>query len=590
MSYLSPNPSLFKKTAPSVIDLDATEGGLAVVQVDPASAGSTEAQKNEAGILSAFLTAAATGTARVEMNSSGGSAQGRVQAAAGDAGYISTGPYPGVSVRGHVVGGGNIDSDNVAGTVFGFVNRTTPGFTALLRNSQPGGFVFGSIDSDGGNARIRTHNYYSGSGAAAGHVESSGGALGTIDTFGPGFSFGSLYASGAGAVASIYTSFYGSSVAFGHVVRNGSGFAGVNAYGYGGFASGFAYNGYINAYSRGSFAHGYAFYGGNIRANSNGWGAHAGGVAYGNSVSASQRAAFAHGYAQNYDITASGQGSFAQGRADTAAIVASGVNSVQFGPGTNSLADSVKVGLAGLRFRGTTSFAGPANGDFGVDGSGNVLIRSGGLTKTATLFVEGPATATDTAIPRFNGTTGKSIQDSGWTISAANLMVNPSGGELAMDNGRIYIDADRDTYIFAPVDDAIRFITSSGQRFQINATSCQVDSSDLDVSQSQRWRPAATRTTAGTMANNVVIPVSTSGTAAFTVTLNGGTIDGYIRTIKDIGGNCTAQPITIVANTGDAIPEAPTSLIIDVDFGWVTLIAVGNTNWYIVAGQGYTAT
>lgn len=152
-----------------------------------------------------------------------------------------------------------------------------------------------------------------------------------------------------------------------------------------GFAMGSAYGGTITASGGlGSFALGYADTGGTIDA-SGGYGAFAiGAVSGGNITSSGGYGSFAGGYAGSGGaITASGYGSFAFGYAGAGSIVASGLGSVQFGPGTNAEANSVQVGSAGIRLLGAVGPAGtPQNGDIYVDGSGNVVIHSGGVAVT----------------------------------------------------------------------------------------------------------------------------------------------------------------------------------------------------------------
>lgn len=191
--------------------------------------------------------------------------------------------------------------------------------------------------------------------------------------------------------------------------------ANLIANGIGSFAAGYCRNnGTIDAAGQGSFAQGIASSAAstavsNIGASANGAfaqgaaltnagftaaiyasaeGAFAQGRAFGQTGTAniygSGIGSFAQGFALNGLIAAYGTGSFAQGYTNTglADIVANATNAAQFGPGTNALADSVQIGSAGLRLRGTTSFATPQNGDIGVDGSGNVLMRSAGATQT----------------------------------------------------------------------------------------------------------------------------------------------------------------------------------------------------------------
>jgi hypothetical protein len=128
----------------------------------------------------------------------------------------------------------------------------------------------------------------------------------------------------------------------------------------GGFAQGMAVAGDILVSGRGGMAHGYTA-GGSITASSYGT------VAFG--------ATSGTGY-----ILASGRGAAAVGSASSGSnIIASATNSVQFGPGSNSLADSVKIGTAGIRFKGTSGAPGaPANGDQWRAGN-YVYIRSNSL-------------------------------------------------------------------------------------------------------------------------------------------------------------------------------------------------------------------
>jgi hypothetical protein len=105
---------------------------------------------------------------------------------------------------------------------------------------------------------------------------------------------------------------------------------------------------------------------------------------YTGQILASASGAFAQGTvssnASDASIQATALGAFAHGSATDTDIIASAVNAAQFGPGTNALADSLKVGNAGLRLKGTTGApAAPQNGDIWVE-SGYVVIRSNGVT------------------------------------------------------------------------------------------------------------------------------------------------------------------------------------------------------------------
>lgn len=171
----------------------------------------------------------------------------------------------------------------------------------------------------------------------------------------------------------------------------------ARGYCFGGFFG--AVQGLIDGGSYGSSAAGAVLDGGNILAYADGadsrgavedgtisvtagaTGASAEGFAAGSTITATAVAAKAGGSAQSgFAITASGTAAFAWGDA-TAAITASATNSVQFGPGVNAEANTLKIGTAGLRLKGTTGAPGtPVNGDIYMGGTGNafVMVRSNG--------------------------------------------------------------------------------------------------------------------------------------------------------------------------------------------------------------------
>jgi hypothetical protein len=67
----------------------------------------------------------------------------------------------------------------------------------------------------------------------------------------------------------------------------------------------------------------------------------------------------------------------AVGSTNTGPITASAINAVQLGPGANSQADSLAVGGAGLRFKGTTGApTTPAVGDHWIDAGGFMVVRT----------------------------------------------------------------------------------------------------------------------------------------------------------------------------------------------------------------------
>lgn len=150
----------------------------------------------------------------------------------------------------------------------------------------------------------------------------------------------------------------------------------IEAPGSGGFAQGTAQAGTITASGVGAMARGYCSQSGAVLASGNG--SLACGLAQGSGlvITASAQGAVALGDCQGAgSITASGLGSFAQGSSLNGAIVASATNSAQFGPGTNAEADTLKVGTAGIRLKGTVGAPGtPVNGDQYLGGAANAFV------------------------------------------------------------------------------------------------------------------------------------------------------------------------------------------------------------------------
>jgi hypothetical protein len=221
-------------------------------------------------------------------------------------------------------------------------------FTAKIRAVKNGAMVFGSADGTSSNALLES--------AANGSLTFGLAANGTIRTTAP---------------------FGGGSVAGGETATDGV----IEATKSGALALGRAANGAtIGATGQGAFAQGSVSTSSSNDITASGVGSLARGSATGGYITASGDGAFAQGWASASNIVASGYGSFAFGRATTA-ITASATNSFQFGPGVNAQADSFQVGNAGVRLLGTTT-APTQNGEFGVNGTGKIVLRTGGFTWT----------------------------------------------------------------------------------------------------------------------------------------------------------------------------------------------------------------
>lgn len=121
-------------------------------------------------------------------------------------------------------------------------------------------------------------------------------------------------------------------------------------------------------------------------------------VSYGNTQTSEIKAqgngsialGYAHGgysvkadFATSVAIGSTKQGSYAGGY-DEGDVIAGFTNSWQFGIGTNNERDSLAIGY-GFRFSFRNQpVSSLRNGDFWLDGSGNVMVRTGGISKSMT--------------------------------------------------------------------------------------------------------------------------------------------------------------------------------------------------------------
>lgn len=101
------------------------------------------------------------------------------------------------------------------------------------------------------------------------------------------------------------------------------------------------------------------------------------------SISASGWGAFAAGYAYGYggfaSISASGYGAFAAGYTYGENISATANGSFQWGPGTNDVEQSLRVGVGPWLVGTIGAPASPQNGMIWLNEDGQVVIRSGGV-------------------------------------------------------------------------------------------------------------------------------------------------------------------------------------------------------------------
>lgn len=257
--------------------------------------------------------------------------------------------------------------------------------------------------SGAGTAGITATSTTTSSAFAAGAVSATDGS-GLIESTGNGSFAQGVIVANTGHACSISSTSFGS-FAQGYVISFGGGSANTfriratvtGAFAQGSCGGGGLFNNEIFSGGAGSFAQGAAltfFTSGNASIISTGRGSFAQGFARSGTIAATVDGAFSQGFAEpSFSITASGLGALAHGYAGlanitasaagslavgsaTAAITASAVNAMQFGPGVNAVASSLRVGGAGLHLKMTAgAFGTPANGQVWVN-SGYVNVRS----------------------------------------------------------------------------------------------------------------------------------------------------------------------------------------------------------------------
>lgn len=263
--------------------------------------------------------------------------------------------------------------------------------------------------------------------------------------------------------------------------------------------------------------------------------------------------------------------------------------------------------------------------------AGTPVVTLGALpdeSEASGTSVSGPGSSTDNALARWDGTTGSLIQDSASTLSdTGDLYINtltltgavPSVGVsgaaanidlnlIAKGTGKVYtafdlgIKAGKNLYLDGDAATPNTYLTSDGDyiSFVSAGVACmKIDSSlssdqvvqitkGLLITASLNFSYTGVKTANYTIqaTDPSVVQFDSSGAATITDVKLPTAVAGDIRTVHDVGGDTVASPVTVSANTGDAIPAG--TVTIDQPYGSVTLRALDATNWYIVGGQGYT--
>lgn len=337
------------------------------------------------------------GTATHVLTSNGAGAAPTFQAPAAGGGDVS-GPGVAVEDSSVVVWDGTTGTDvQEANVKFGTTSAGVGTRTISASAVMAGGFITGTGEISavgGGCMAIGLANEVSGTAAIIGDATCSGIVVGNVfsltgSALVTGSSAGTLTVGQAqifaAGTAEIKTDGAGSA-AIGNVNGPGSTVE-TTSTATGGFAQGTAVAGGVIRCdtSAGNMSRGYAT-GTGSTVISTGLGAlSSGATSASGDILSSGDGALAGGLADTNATTASGDGSFAWGDNTSGAITASAANSGQFGVGVNALANSFSVGSPsgdGVRLCSGGAPGTPQDGDIWVDGSGNVIIRSGGSNVT----------------------------------------------------------------------------------------------------------------------------------------------------------------------------------------------------------------
>ena len=387
----------------------------------------------------AILTAGSSGTVLGAATASGGF-EARVEAAGGFAVGSATATVANASVNASGIGAfalgravdGSITASGIGAAAGGYANGGS------LVTSGNAGFTWGQADQTGAGASTieSIEAFGAGGGHAGGYANATDVGTATIRASGPGIASGDAHSFGVGnallhadysscVIGSVLASFLDSSVlatgqsslalgyaenasilasgsgalaggnvavvdvdsvatldatgfasvAFGSVLADTGGVAGISSLANGwvqgdATASGVGSEARVRLLFAGGVAHGLVNAAGGFAAlvESDG-----GGVVFGK----------ADAVAANASVAANYPGSFAVGSVVDGFCIADAINSAQFGPGTNAEPNSVQIGSAGIRLLGTAAAAGtPQDGDIRVDGTGRLILRSGGVDWT----------------------------------------------------------------------------------------------------------------------------------------------------------------------------------------------------------------
>jgi hypothetical protein len=250
-----------------------------------------------------------------------------------------------------------------------------------------------------------------------------------------------------------------------------------------------------------------------------------------------------------------------------------------------------------------------------------IPVVQDGVTSRATVAqefaaaggVSGPSSATDTALARFSGTTGKIIENSNVTLSDAGSMTFASGQNITL-SGASYVAANSfngTTVQFKGSNTANSIVLQTGQTSALTVTDgsapngyfvIDTDNQDMDVNvpligsvlvRAPVIEASTTMVIDGGLAGNLnnvttspyqmldtdyIVDVNVSSAASITLP---SPIIGGIYKIKDNSGAAATNNITISA--GLKTIDGASTYVINTNYGCIEVV-YNDTEWNVIAG------
>jgi hypothetical protein len=211
-------------------------------------------------------------------------------------------------------------------------------------------------------------------------------------------------------------------------------------------------------------------------------------------------------------------------------------------------------------------------GGITTSASGNTVTVDGSGVVGGDVF--GPASSTDNALVRWDGITGKLIQDS---VAILNDIGELTGlTKLVVDN----ITVDGDTVATSGVN-----LILSGSGFATGSFGFNVilSGGTTTISQGVVFGAITTQTTDFTTTYNdhLILVDVTTGAAPITVQLVGSPIPGQTYVIKDSTGAAATYNITVSGTVSGKTIDGATTSVINVNYGSLTLI-FNNSEWNVI--------